>query len=63
MMGNALAKDAYGLAPLISCEITCEFCLDIKEESEDLLEQNYWICWNISLPTEKLKNHLYWVRQ
>ena len=51
-MGNALAKDAYGLAPLISYEITCEFCLDSKEESEDLLEWNCWICDNISLSSE-----------
>ena len=63
MMGNALAKDAYGLAPLISYEITCEFCLDSKEESEDLLEWNCWICDNISLSSEKVKNHLYWVHQ
>ena len=41
MGGNALAKDAYGLAPMISYKITCEFCMDIKEESEDLLERNF----------------------
>ena len=48
-MGNVLAKDAYGLAPLISCEITCETW---KEESEDLLERDSWICGNFSLSSE-----------